>query len=96
MCLATQSLMENRAALELLALSKRLYWWVESSMALPSWHLAYLVTWATCLVSHLLQSAFEHTDQLAQTQDFEASEPLFEFLDPEPRPVLTEPGALGE
>ncbi|EHB08296.1 Williams-Beuren syndrome chromosomal region 28 protein-like protein [Heterocephalus glaber] len=38
------------------------------------WQLAYLVTWTTCLASHLLQAAFEHTTRLARAQ--EASGPL--------------------
>nr|XP_013007978.1 transmembrane protein 270 [Cavia porcellus] len=40
-------------------------------LALPRclcWHLAYLITWTTCLASHLLQAAFEHTTQLVQAQ----------------------------
>lgn len=90
--------------LELLALLKRLYWWAESMMVLTSWHLAYLVTWTTCLAFHLLQAAFEHTAQLAQakeTEPQEASEPLSEFplcesSASEAGPVLPEHGILGE
>lgn len=67
-----QALLENRVVLELLALLKQLYWWVESTTVLTFWHLAYLVTWTTCLASHLLQAAFEHTAQLAQAQAQEA------------------------
>uniref|UniRef100_G1QCZ7 Transmembrane protein 270 n=1 Tax=Myotis lucifugus TaxID=59463 RepID=G1QCZ7_MYOLU len=51
---------------------EHLYWWVESTLVVTSWHLAYLVTWTTCLASHLLQAAFEHTAQLAQAQAQEA------------------------
>lgn len=81
-----------------MALLKRLYWWVESSMVLTSWHLAYLVTWTTCLASHLLQATFEHTAQLAQAQEIELQEsgPLFESVSPECGPVLTEQGTLGK
>lgn len=90
--------------LELLALLKRLYWWLESTTALTSWHLVYLVTWTTCLASYLLQAAFEHTAQLAQAQETEPKEtsgPLCEssFLEPlapEAVPVLSEHGTPGE
>nr|XP_023511226.1 transmembrane protein 270 isoform X1 [Equus caballus] len=99
-----QALLENCVVLELLALLKRLYWWVESTTVLTSWHLAYLVTWTTCLASHLLQAAFEHTAQLAQAQEAEPQEalgPLSESLFPEPLapqagPVLPEHGTPGE
>ncbi|KAG8509862.1 Transmembrane protein 270 [Galemys pyrenaicus] len=87
-------LLENRVVLELLVPLKRLYWWVESTTVLTSWHLAYLVTWATCLASHLLQTAFEHTARLAQEQ--EAAGPLSEPPRPEAEPVLTQHGTLGE
>ncbi|XP_004620922.1 transmembrane protein 270 [Sorex araneus] len=79
-----KALLENRAVTELLALLKRLYWWVESSMALTSWHLAYLVTWTTCLASHLLQAAFEHAAQLAQAQEAELQEVLESSVLPSP------------
>lgn len=69
-----QALLENHVVLELLALPRRLYWWVESTTAFTSWHLAYLVTWTTCLALHLLQAAFEHTAQLAQAKEAELQE----------------------
>ncbi|XP_023393263.1 transmembrane protein 270 [Pteropus vampyrus] len=102
--LPNKALLENRVVLELLALLKRLYWWLESTTALTSWHLVYLVTWTTCLASHLLQAAFEHTAQLAQAQETEPKEtsgPLCEssFLEPlapEAVPVLSEHGTPGE
>ncbi|KAM9003114.1 transmembrane protein 270 [Sarcophilus harrisii] len=65
------ALLDNRFSLEFLGLLRQLYWHVESTAALTSWHLAYVVTWATCLASHMLQAAFEHTAQLAQTQEGE-------------------------
>ncbi|XP_004688088.1 PREDICTED: Williams-Beuren syndrome chromosomal region 28 protein [Condylura cristata] len=95
-------LLENRVVLELLELLKRLYWWVQSATVLTSWHLAYVVTWATCLASHLLQTAFEHTAQLAQDQEAEPQDasgplsPLPEPLAPEAQPAQTQHGALGE
>ena len=106
-CLAfcsLQVLLENRVVLQLLALLKRVYWWLESTMALTSWHLVYLVTWTTCLASHLLQAAFEHTAQLAQAQEAEPKEtsgPLSESsllkpLAPVAVPILSEHGTPGE
>uniref|UniRef100_A0A8C0I4X3 Transmembrane protein 270 n=1 Tax=Balaenoptera musculus TaxID=9771 RepID=A0A8C0I4X3_BALMU len=80
--LPRKALLENRVVLGTLALLKRLHWGVESTAALTSWHLAYLVTWTTCLASHLLQAAFEHTAQLAQAQ--KASGLLSESPLPEP------------
>ncbi|XP_008846615.1 transmembrane protein 270 [Nannospalax galili] len=59
---------------EALALMRRLYLWVEHTTMLTSWNLAYLVTWTTCLASHLLQAAFEHTAQLAQAQEAKLQE----------------------
>nr|KAF6442641.1 transmembrane protein 270 [Rousettus aegyptiacus] len=102
--LPNKALLENRVVLELLALLKRLYWWLESTTALTSWHLVYFVTWTTCLASHLLQAAFEHTAQLAQAQEAEPKETteplsessLLEPLAPEAVPVLSEHGAPGE
>lgn len=70
-----------------------------------SWHLAYLVTWTTCLASHLLQAAFEHTAQLAQAQAQEAEpqeaeslfeSPFFESVILKAGPVLPEHEILGE
>ena len=90
-----QALLENRAVLGTLALLKRLRWGAESTAALTSWHLAYLVTWTTCLASHLLQAAFEHTAQLAQAQKASgllSESPLPEPPAPETGPVLPEPG----
>ncbi|XP_006088347.1 LOW QUALITY PROTEIN: transmembrane protein 270 [Myotis lucifugus] len=84
---------------------KHLYWWVESTLVVTSWHLAYLVTWTTCLASHLLQAAFEHTAQLAQAQAQEAEpqeaeslfeSPFFESLVLKAGPVLPEHETLGE
>ncbi|XP_057551580.1 transmembrane protein 270 [Hippopotamus amphibius kiboko] len=102
--LPRKALLENRVVLGTLALLKCLYWWVESAAVFTSWHLAYLVTWTTCLASHLLQAAFEHTALLAQAQEAEpqtASGVLFESPLPEPTapkagPVLPEPGTPGE
>uniref|UniRef100_A0A8C5UW98 Transmembrane protein 270 n=1 Tax=Microcebus murinus TaxID=30608 RepID=A0A8C5UW98_MICMU len=99
--LPSKALQENRVVQGLLALLMRLYWWVESTTALTSWHLAYLVTWITCLASHLLQAAFEHTAQLAQeAEPQEPSGPLLEPQLPESSapaagPVLPE-GTPGE
>lgn len=91
--------------LGLLALMKPLYWWVESTLVVTSWRLAYLVTWTTCLASHLLQAAFEHTARLAQAQTQEA-EPqeaeslfessFFESLVLKAGPILPERESLGE
>ncbi|XP_069342785.1 transmembrane protein 270 [Eulemur rufifrons] len=100
--LPSKALQENRAVQGLLLLLMRLYRWVESTTALTSWHLAYLVTWTTCLASHLLQAAFEHTAQLAQ--EAEPQEPsgpslepqLPESLAPAAGPVLPEQGTAGE
>ncbi|XP_062944487.1 transmembrane protein 270 [Cynocephalus volans] len=86
---------KNRMVLEFLVLLKRLYWWVESMAVLTSCHLAYLVTWTTCLASHLLQAAFEHTAQLAQAQEAESQEssgPLLESQIPEPLTPEAGPG----
>lgn len=99
-----QALLENHVVLELLALLKHLYWWVESTTALTAWHLAYLVTWTTCLASHLLQAAFEHTAQLAQAKEAELQEAsgplseslLLESLVPKAGPVPPEHGTPGE
>ncbi|XP_073070366.1 transmembrane protein 270 [Manis javanica] len=66
---------KNRVVLEPLAQLKHLYWRVESMTVLISCHLAYLVTWPTCLASHLLQAAFEPTAQLVQTQEAELQRP---------------------
>ncbi|KAI6048944.1 TMEM270 [Marmota monax] len=98
--LPSQALVENCVVLEL----RRLYRWVESTVALTSWHLAYLVTWTTCLASYLLQAAFEHTAQLAEAQGAEPQEapgplPESKLHEPSTRkagPVLPEPGAPGE
>ncbi|XP_068945247.1 transmembrane protein 270 [Petaurus breviceps papuanus] len=65
------ALLDNWFSLEFLGLLRQLYWQVENTAALTSWHLAYIVTWATCLVSHMLQAAFEHTAQVAQAQEGE-------------------------
>ncbi|XP_053413604.1 transmembrane protein 270 [Nycticebus coucang] len=102
--LPSKALQENQVVQELLVLLRRLYWWVESTTALTSWHLAYLVTWTTCLASHLLQAAFEHTSQLAQAQEAELQElsgpslePLLpESLAPVAGPVLPEQETPGE
>ncbi|XP_063090383.1 transmembrane protein 270 isoform X2 [Cavia porcellus] len=55
--LPRQALLGNHLVLGFLALPRCL-----------CWHLAYLITWTTCLASHLLQAAFEHTTQLVQAQ----------------------------
>ncbi|XP_020752480.2 transmembrane protein 270 [Odocoileus virginianus] len=97
--LPRKALLQNRVVRRSLALLKSLYWWVESTLALTSWHLAYLIAWTTCLASHLLQAAFEHTAQLAQAQEAEPQQALglsSEPPAPEARPVLTEPGIPGE
>eukprot|EP00070_Physeter_catodon_P021723 XP_023983310.1 transmembrane protein 270 [Physeter catodon] len=99
--LPRKALLENRVVLGTLALLKCLHWGVESMAALTSWHLAYLVTWTTCLASLLLQAAFEHTTQLAQAREAEpqkasgllSESPLPEAPAPEAGPVLPEPGA---
>lgn len=98
-----QALLDSRVVPELWALQRRLYWWVETTTAL-TWHLAYLITWTTCLASHLLQAAFEHTAQLAQSQDAEpprgsgtlSASPLPEPLGPEAGPALPEHGTPAE
>ncbi|KAF0874772.1 TM270 protein, partial [Crocuta crocuta] len=102
--LLCKALLDNRVVPELLALLKGLYWRVENTATLASWHLAYLITWTTCLASHLLQAAFEHTAQLAQAQETEPQEcpgpmsesPLPERLGPEAGPALSEHGTPGE
>ncbi|XP_021019386.1 transmembrane protein 270 [Mus caroli] len=86
---------QNSVLLEAPALLRRLYLWVEHKTTLTSWNLAYLVTWMTCLASHLLQAAFEHTTQLAQTQEVKSQEtsgPPPQFLIPESS--TTESGPL--
>uniref|UniRef100_H2QUQ5 Transmembrane protein 270 n=1 Tax=Pan troglodytes TaxID=9598 RepID=H2QUQ5_PANTR len=70
----SKALQVNCVVRKLLAQLRRLYWWVETMTALTSWHLAYLITWTTCLASHLLQAAFEHTTQLAEAQEVETQE----------------------
>ncbi|XP_061008264.1 transmembrane protein 270 [Dama dama] len=102
--LPRKALLENRVVRRSLALLKSLYSWVESTLALTSWHLAYIITWTTCLASHLLQAAFEHTAQLAQAQEAEPQKALGLSSEPPPpgppapeaRPVLPEPGTPGE
>ncbi|KAF6357674.1 transmembrane protein 270 [Rhinolophus ferrumequinum] len=102
--LPSKALLENCVVLELLALLKHLYWWAESTTALTAWRLAYLVTWTTCLASHLLQAAFEHTAQLAQAKEAELQEAsgplseslLLESLVPKAGPVPPEHGTPGE
>ncbi|XP_003416695.2 transmembrane protein 270 [Loxodonta africana] len=100
--LRSKALLENHMVLELLAPLKLLYWWVESTAGLASWYLAYFVTWTTCLASHLLQGAFEHTAQLAQeAEPQEASwilpeSPLPDSLTPEAGSALPEPESPGE
>ncbi|XP_051017299.1 transmembrane protein 270 isoform X2 [Acomys russatus] len=95
---------QNSVLLEALALLRRLYLWAEHTTTLTSWNLAYLVTWTTCLASHLLQAAFEHTAQLAQAQEAKSQEtsgPLPQFLIPESsiteaEPLPSQPGTPGE
>ncbi|KAL1768895.1 Williams-Beuren syndrome chromosomal region 28 protein [Sigmodon hispidus] len=96
---------QNSVFLEALALLKRLYLWVEHTATLTSWNMAYLVTWTTCLASHLLQAAFEHTAQLAQAQEAKSQEtsgsPSPQFLIPESStteagPFPSQPGTPGE
>ncbi|XP_076997069.1 transmembrane protein 270 [Tamandua tetradactyla] len=99
-----KALLENRVVLELLALLKHLSWRAESLVALTTWHLAYLVTWTTCLASRLLQAAFDHTAQLARAQEAEPQEasgplselPLPESLTPEAGPTPPVHETLGE
>ncbi|XP_006859903.1 PREDICTED: Williams-Beuren syndrome chromosomal region 28 protein [Chrysochloris asiatica] len=87
----------RKALLECHMALKRICQWAENMATLTSWHLAYLVTWTTCLASLLLQAAFEHTTQLAQeAEPHEASRPLLvhslpESLTPEAGPALSEP-----
>lgn len=73
---------------------RQLYWQVENTAALTSWHLAYVVTWTTCLASHMLQAAFEHTAQLAQAQEGEM-DMIWEDSPMEPM-LPEEPKALDE
>nr|XP_004666313.2 transmembrane protein 270 [Jaculus jaculus] len=96
---------QNSGALKALTLLKRLYQWVERMTEPTSWNLAYLITWTTCLASHLLQAAFEHTAQLAQAQDTEPQEisgPLCDTPLPESPiseaggPVQPKPGTPGQ
>ncbi|KAM5331339.1 LOW QUALITY PROTEIN: transmembrane protein 270 [Glossophaga mutica] len=104
--LLSKAPLQKHVMLEPLALLKHLYWWVESMIAPTFWHLAYLITWTTCLASHLLQAAFEHTAQLAQAQTQQAEpqgasrplceSPLLESLDTKAGPVLPEHGNHGE
>ncbi|XP_032728218.1 transmembrane protein 270 [Lontra canadensis] len=101
--LLSKALLNNCVVPELRVLLKRLYWGVETTTAL-AWHLAYLVTWTTCLASHLLQAAFEHTAQLAQAQEAELPQgsrpssafPLPEPLGPKAGPALPEHGTPTE
>uniref|UniRef100_A0A2K5F329 Transmembrane protein 270 n=1 Tax=Aotus nancymaae TaxID=37293 RepID=A0A2K5F329_AOTNA len=72
--LSKMALQVNWLVREFLAQLRHLYWWVETVIALASWHLAYLITWTTCLASHLLQAALERTTQLAQAQEVEPQE----------------------
>lgn len=98
-----QGLLDSRVVPELRALLRRLYWCVETTTAL-TWHLAYLITWTTCLASHLLQAAFEHTAQLAQAQEAEplqgsgpsSTSPLPKPLGPKAGPALPEHGTPAE
>ncbi|CAO2629898.1 Transmembrane protein 270 [Lemmus lemmus] len=103
--LPSQTILQNSVLLEALALLRRLYLWVEHMTTLTSWNLAYLVTWTTCLASHLLQAAFEHTAQLAQAQEAKSPEtsgaPSPQFLVPESStteagPFPSQPGTPGE
>ncbi|XP_005344705.1 transmembrane protein 270 [Microtus ochrogaster] len=96
---------QSSVLLEALALLRRLYLWVEHMTTLTSWNLAYLVTWTTCLASHLLQAAFEHTAQLAQAQEAKSQEtsgpPSPQFLIPESSTTEagsfpSQPGTPGE
>ena len=95
MLLPGRTLLQNSVLLAAPALLSRLYLWVEHRTTLTSWNLAYLVTWTTCLASHLLQAAFEHTTQLAQAQEVKSQEtsgPPPQFLIPESS--TTESGPL--
>lgn len=103
--LLTWTLLQNSVLLETLSLLRRLYLWVERTTTLTSWNLAYLVTWVTCLASHLLQAAFEHTAQLAQAQEAKSQEtsgpPSPQFLIPESStteagPLPSQPETPGE
>ncbi|XP_073931405.1 transmembrane protein 270 [Castor canadensis] len=95
---------QSRMVLEPLMLVRHLYWWVEHTTTLASWHLVYLITWTACLASHLLQAAFEHTAQLAQSQEAEPLEasgplpesPLPESSTPKAGPIPPEPGTPRE
>jgi hypothetical protein len=100
----SQVLLESRMVLGPLMLVRHLYWWVEHTTTLASWHLVYLITWTACLASHLLQAAFEHTAQLAQSQEAEPLEasgplpesPLPESSTPKAGPIPPEPGTPRE
>ncbi|XP_029804656.1 transmembrane protein 270 [Suricata suricatta] len=102
--LLCKALLDNCVVPELLAPLKGLYRWVENAAMLTSWHLAYVITWTTCLASHLLQAAFEHTAQLAQAQETEPQEgsgavsesPLPKHPGPEAGSALSEHGTPGE
>ncbi|KAM5228641.1 transmembrane protein 270 [Ctenodactylus gundi] len=76
----------------------RVLWGLLALLSRPHWHLAYLVTWTTCLASRLLQVAFEHTTRLAQAQEAEPGEaslpPASSVL--EAGTILQEPGTPGQ
>ncbi|KAK2117330.1 hypothetical protein P7K49_004216 [Saguinus oedipus] len=100
----SKALQVNWLVRAFLAQLRSLYWRVETVIALASWQLAYLITWTTCLASHLLQAAFEHTTQLAQAQELEPQEASESSLLPSPSgslasesgPVLPEQGTPRE
>ena len=105
MLLLAWTILQSSVLLEALALLRRLYLCVEHMTTHTSWNLAYLVTWTTCLASHLLQAAFEHTAQLAQAQEAKSQEtsgpPSPQFLIPESStteagPFPSQPGTPGE
>ncbi|KAM6155849.1 transmembrane protein 270 [Rhynchocyon petersi] len=95
--LSRKCLLECCLVLRFLVWMKRLYCWVKSMVSLTSWHLIYLITWTTCLASHLLQAAFDHTTQLAQEIELQEASwtllktPIPESLTPEAGPALSEP-----
>lgn len=50
-------------------LLKICYFHLKSLLDLVTWGPAYLIAWVTCLVSWLLQAAFEHTVRVAGVEE---------------------------
>ncbi|KAK1344891.1 hypothetical protein QTO34_013595 [Cnephaeus nilssonii] len=66
--LPSKALLENQVVLGLLALTKHLYWWVESTTVVTAWHLAYLRRWVTCLWPFLTSHAPPHSQKLMRPE----------------------------